>query len=74
MMAVLGITRSQDFILGAGDQLRLSRDFMDGCCTWDFGSRTHDMLSGSSPVEYISIRVTMTLSNMSGRLSVAVIS
>jgi hypothetical protein len=28
-----GISGSQDFISGAGDRLRLSRDFADSCCT-----------------------------------------
>jgi hypothetical protein len=30
--------------LGAGDRLRLSRDFTDGYYTWGFGSRTYDVL------------------------------
>jgi hypothetical protein len=44
MTVGLGITGSQDFIQGAGTRFRLSRDFADGCRTWDPGGHAYDVL------------------------------
>jgi hypothetical protein len=68
------ITGSQDFIPGAGanfnlvgtSQIVVVRETLEATCT--------TCGSGSSPVGCISIRVNATLSDMSGRLSIAVIS
>jgi hypothetical protein len=38
------IAGGQDFISGAGTQVRLSRDFTNGCCMWDPRGHAHDVL------------------------------
>jgi hypothetical protein len=38
------IAGSQDFIPGAGVWFWLSRDFADGCCTWDPRGHMYDVL------------------------------
>jgi hypothetical protein len=44
MTAGPSITRSQDFIPGAGARFRLSRDFTNGCHTCDPEGHTYDVL------------------------------
>jgi hypothetical protein len=68
------IAGGQAFILGAGAQIRLSRDFTDGCHTWDPRGHVYDVSVRFFPSYCISFRIAATLSDMSGRLSVAVIS
>jgi hypothetical protein len=43
------IARGQDFIPGAGAQIRLSRDFTDGCRTWDPEGHAYDVSVRFSP-------------------------
>jgi hypothetical protein len=63
------IIGGQDFILGAGAQFRVRRDFMSSCCTWDPRDQVYDVLVKFFPAGCTPIRVTLTLSDMSDRLS-----
>jgi hypothetical protein len=74
MTAGSGIAGSQDFILGAETQFRLSRDMRMVVVREILGVAHTTCWSGSSSVWCISIQVITTLSDMSDRLSVAVIS
>jgi hypothetical protein len=58
----------QDFILGAGAQFRLSRDFTDGCRTWDLRGHAYDVLVRYLPAGCAPIWITMMLLDMSDRL------
>jgi hypothetical protein len=74
MMAEPRITESQDFISGAGARFRLSRDMRMVIIHETPGVTRMTCWSGSSHTGCISIRVAVTLSDMSDSLSVAAIS
>jgi hypothetical protein len=74
MMSGPGIARSQDFISGAGARFRLGRNLWTVGIRETLGVIRMTYWSGSSPAGCIPIEVTVTLSDMSGHLFVAVIS
>jgi hypothetical protein len=57
MTAESGIAKSQDFILGAETQFQLSRDFTDGCRTWDPKGHAYDV-----SIRFFPCRVYIDLS------------
>jgi hypothetical protein len=61
-------------MIGVEARFRPCRNFAEGCCTWDLRGHTYDVLSGSSLVGCILIQITVTLSDISDRLLIVVIS
>jgi hypothetical protein len=68
------IAGNQDFIPEAGAWFQPSRNFTEGCRTWDPKGYMYDVLSGSSPVGYTLIQITAMLLDMSDRLQVVITS
>jgi hypothetical protein len=63
------IAGGQDLNPRAGAQFWLSRDFTDGCHTWDPRCKAYDVLVRFSPVGCTLIQIAVTLSDMSDCLS-----